>query len=282
MSNNAPPISVVITFPARNEESSLPRVLEGINQQSLKPAKVFILNDGSTDKTAEIAELNELVSLKHRENRGFDIVGKIGLGKVFNECFEMVSDWHQSNNIDYILILAGDMFIPPNYIQSLVAKFEEDDTLMIASGVMKGDFAYKSTGFMVPGPGRMIRYSYWGKLGAKYPLKQGWEAYPIYMANMESLKTKVFDDIEYEPMRATGGRTDYNAYGQAMKAYGYFWVFAIGRSLKQIFMQSRGLKACFNMMRGYFFAKTEYYEDDLRKFVNKTQKKRLRKLILRF
>lgn len=282
MSTSVADKSVVITFPTRNEEASLPRVLEGINNQSLKPVKVFILNDGSTDKTSEIAESNDLVEVKHKENRGFDIVGKIGLGKVFNECFEMVDQWYKENSVDYLLILAGDIFIPDNYIQDLVTKFEEDENLVVASGLMKGKFAYKSTGFMVPGPGRMIRYSYWEKLGAKYPLKQGWEAYPIYMANKEGLITKVFDDIGYEPMRPTGGRTDYNAYGQAMKAYGYFWLFAIGRSLKQIFMQSRGFKACINMMRGYFFGKAEFYEKDLRKFVNKTQKRRLRKLILRF
>ncbi|OLS25553.1 MAG: hypothetical protein HeimC2_18090 [Candidatus Heimdallarchaeota archaeon LC_2] len=274
--------NIVVCFPARNEENLLTRVLNSLEQQTHKPIKVIIADDGSEDKTVEIAQAFEFVEIHRREKRGFDVVGKIEMGKVWNSSLTPARDVHKETSIEYIVFLGGDMVLPKNYLEDLVNKFDQDPKLMIAAGTMVGENAYTSTGFMIPGPGRMMRYSYWEKLGSEYPLKQGWEAYPVYMANMEGYKSKIFDDIEYEPLRITGGRTDYYAYGMAMKAFGYFFLFAIGRSFKQIFMRSRGFSACYNMLKGFLFGKPEKYEKELRQFVNKSQRKRLRKLIFRF
>lgn len=274
--------NVVVCFPARNEEKFLSSVLEALENQSLKPLRVIIADDGSSDNTVEIAESFDFVDVHKRKRRDFDVVGKIEMGNVWNSSLIPVKEIHESDKIDYIVFLGGDMILPDSYIQNLVEKFEKDPNLIIAAGKMVGEHSYVSTGFMIPGPGRIMRYSYWEKLGGEYPLKQGWEAYPVYMANMEGYTSMIFDDIEYEPLRVTGGRTDFYAYGMAMKAYGYFFVFAFGRSLKQIFMKSRGIKACINMIRGYVFGKPEKYEEELRKFVNSSQRKRLRKIVFRF
>lgn len=274
--------NVVVCFPARNEEEFLPRVLDALEKQSLKPLKVIIADDGSTDQTYEIARAYSFVEVNKRTKRDFDVVGKIEMGDVWNSSIIPTKKIHEKEKIDYVLFLGGDMVLPKNYIMDIVAKFEENPKLMIAAGTMIGDKAYKSTGFMIPGPGRVIRYSYWEKLGGKYPEKQGWEAFPVYMANMEGFTTQIFPDIEYRPLRVTGGRTDYYSYGLAMKAFGYFFLFALGRSLKQLFMKGRGVKAAINMFRGYLFGKSDNYSDELRNYINRTQRKRIRKLIFRF
>jgi cellulose synthase/poly-beta-1,6-N-acetylglucosamine synthase-like glycosyltransferase len=46
---------VVIT-PVRNEEEYLPYTLKSMMSQTVKPLKWIIVNDGSTDRTGEIAE----------------------------------------------------------------------------------------------------------------------------------------------------------------------------------------------------------------------------------
>lgn len=273
---------VVVCLPVRNEEESILEVLSALKTQNLVPSAVFLTDDGSTDRTLEIAAEFSLVTIKHRKNRGYDVVGTVEMARVFNDCIMPSTEYNKEKQIDYLLILAGDIVLPQNYIKDLVKKFETNQNLMIASGSMTGNFAYKSTGYMVPGPGRMMKYSYWDRLGAQYPLKQGWEAYPVHMANMEGYVTAVFNDIEYYPLRPTGGRTDFQAYGEAMKALGYYAPFAIGRSFKQIFMKKRGLKAAINMLRGFFFGKPDLYEEKLRKHIKKGQKKRLRKLFFRF
>lgn len=46
-------LSVII--PARNEEASLPHLLQSLQAQKRKPDEIIVVNDGSTDRTAEIA-----------------------------------------------------------------------------------------------------------------------------------------------------------------------------------------------------------------------------------
>lgn len=53
-SERVPPLSIII--PARNEELSLPALLKSIQQQSIEPLEVIIVDDESTDNTALIAE----------------------------------------------------------------------------------------------------------------------------------------------------------------------------------------------------------------------------------
>jgi 4,4'-diaponeurosporenoate glycosyltransferase len=49
----APNVSVII--PARNEEHNLPTLLRSLASQSLKPHEIIVVDDGSTDRTAELA-----------------------------------------------------------------------------------------------------------------------------------------------------------------------------------------------------------------------------------
>jgi 4,4'-diaponeurosporenoate glycosyltransferase len=55
-----PPVSVII--PARNEEHNLPTLLRSLASQAAKPRQIIVMDDGSTDRTAEIArQLGSLV-----------------------------------------------------------------------------------------------------------------------------------------------------------------------------------------------------------------------------
>ncbi|MEI7851366.1 MAG: glycosyltransferase [Kiritimatiellales bacterium] len=47
------PVSVII--PARDEEDNLPTLLNSLNRQSPPPEEVIVVDDGSTDRTAELA-----------------------------------------------------------------------------------------------------------------------------------------------------------------------------------------------------------------------------------
>jgi 4,4'-diaponeurosporenoate glycosyltransferase len=50
---HSPNVSVII--PARNEEHNLPTLLRSLASQSLKPQEILVVDDGSTDRTAEVA-----------------------------------------------------------------------------------------------------------------------------------------------------------------------------------------------------------------------------------
>ena len=44
-----------IIIPARNEEQNLPALLRSLAAQAIRPGEIIVVNDGSTDRTAEIA-----------------------------------------------------------------------------------------------------------------------------------------------------------------------------------------------------------------------------------
>jgi 4,4'-diaponeurosporenoate glycosyltransferase len=44
-----------IIIPARNEAHNLPKLLDSLNRQPVKPREILVVDDGSTDRTAEIA-----------------------------------------------------------------------------------------------------------------------------------------------------------------------------------------------------------------------------------
>ncbi len=51
----APPLSVSVIIPARNEEHNLPTLLRSLASQAVKPHEILVVDDGSTDRTAEVA-----------------------------------------------------------------------------------------------------------------------------------------------------------------------------------------------------------------------------------
>jgi 4,4'-diaponeurosporenoate glycosyltransferase len=52
----ASPLSVSVVIPARNEAHNLPTLLRSLASQPLKPYEVIVVDDGSTDRTAELAQ----------------------------------------------------------------------------------------------------------------------------------------------------------------------------------------------------------------------------------
>jgi len=47
---------LTIVIPTKDEEASLPRLLESIRRQTMQPAEIIVADAGSTDRTREIAE----------------------------------------------------------------------------------------------------------------------------------------------------------------------------------------------------------------------------------
>jgi len=95
----------IVGIPAYNEEKSIGSVV-------LKTKKyvdqVVVVDDGSSDSTAEIAELAGATVVKHNKNRGY--------GSAIKTCFEV------ANNIeaDILVILDADGQHNPNEIPTLI------------------------------------------------------------------------------------------------------------------------------------------------------------------
>jgi glycosyltransferase involved in cell wall biosynthesis len=67
----------VVFIPALNEEESLPGVLEELREE-LPDVDVLVVDDGSVDRTAEVAQERGAEVLSFPENRGLPVVVAAG------------------------------------------------------------------------------------------------------------------------------------------------------------------------------------------------------------
>jgi len=62
--------SISLYVPCYNQEAFIGRTLEGILSQSLSPEEVFVIDDGSTDRSVEIVRRYPVALIRHDRNRG--------------------------------------------------------------------------------------------------------------------------------------------------------------------------------------------------------------------
>jgi poly-beta-1,6-N-acetyl-D-glucosamine synthase len=139
--NRSLPLYVLIT-PARNEEAFIERTIESMIHQTVLPMKWVIVDDGSTDKTAEIISRYlatnpwiEMVQMPKRRDRSF--AAKV---HSFNAGYEKVK------NLPYEIIgnLDGDISFDQDFFQFLMGKFGEDPALGVAGTVFREEGGYNS------------------------------------------------------------------------------------------------------------------------------------------
>jgi len=77
----SPQIEVSVLIPAYNEEVSLATTVETILKQArhFKSMEIIVINDGSKDRTAEIARTLPVTLIEHDPNRGYGASLKSGL-----------------------------------------------------------------------------------------------------------------------------------------------------------------------------------------------------------
>ncbi len=123
---------IVVISPVRNEERLLPRTIESMAAQKLLPTEWVIVDDGSTDSTAEIveraAQQYSWIRLVRRGDRGFRKLGG-GVIDTFNDGLETTEiEW------DYVGKLDADLSFGPNYLERIIQEFDADEKLGSASG----------------------------------------------------------------------------------------------------------------------------------------------------
>ncbi len=109
-------MKLVINIPCLNEEETLPLVLESIPKQikGVNEIEIQIVDDGSTDNTAMIAEKYGCRVIRHKEN--------LGLGTAFRHGIESALE----NGADIFVNTDADNQYPSRYIQALIQPILND------------------------------------------------------------------------------------------------------------------------------------------------------------
>ena len=117
-------MNIVITIPAYNEEKTLPPVLKEskkvMKEHNLK-YKLLVLNDGSKDKTAEVARAHGAKVVSNQTNQGLAVTFR----REMEECLKLKAD--------IIVHTDADGQYPSQYIPQLIKKIQEGNDLVLGS-----------------------------------------------------------------------------------------------------------------------------------------------------
>ena len=108
-----PQIDLTVIVPAYNEAESLADTVRSLQEQTLPPAQILVVDDCSTDATAEIAESLGVGVLRPPENTG---------SKAGAQSFAL-----ESVDTELVMAVDADTTLAPDAIEKLLAAFADPD-----------------------------------------------------------------------------------------------------------------------------------------------------------
>jgi len=99
-------------IPAYNEEENIQEVISRLKNIKIIP---IVVNDGSTDRTNELAKKRRVIVLKHEKNKGKGEALKTGFKYIIQKC----------KDAKYIVIIDADMQYPPEESIKLVKPLQQ-------------------------------------------------------------------------------------------------------------------------------------------------------------
>jgi glycosyltransferase involved in cell wall biosynthesis len=199
----------VLITSARNEQAFIGKTLDSVVAQTLLPERWVIIDDGSSDRTAEIAgryaKRFSWITLIHRPKReGRNFAAKAdavnaALAQLQNVEFEILG------NLD------ADVSFEPDYMEFLMRKFSADPKLGIAGTpfTQEGDYDSTRDSFegenFVAGPCQLFRNQCFCDVGGYVASHAGgvdWIA--VMTARMKGWKTKSFAEKRFHHHRSMG------------------------------------------------------------------------------
>ena len=198
----------VLVTPVHNEARDVEKTLTSVTSQTVRPLRWVIVDDGSTDKTADIVrgfvdrhDWIELIRLPRHDKRSFG--SKV---RSFNAGFERVKDLPY----DVVGNLDGDISFDPDYIEFLLRKFQGDPALGVAGTVFREE-GYRSDvdsfegAKHVPGGCQLFRRETFDQIGGFRASPHGgvdWIA--VTTARMRGWKTRSFREKYFFHHRPLG------------------------------------------------------------------------------
>ncbi len=284
----------VLITPARNEERFISKTLDSVIAQTLLPERWVIVDDGSTDRTAEIVEDYAkryqwigLIRRSQRLDRNF-----AGKAHAFNAGFEQV----RSLPFEIIGNLDADISFERDYFEFLVGKFCEFPGLGVAGTPMReaNYHALKDSFYNVRdvfGACQLFRRQCFHEVGGYTPIKWGgidWVA--VRTARLKGWQTRSFGEkffYHHRPMGATESNTWKARFDYGRKDY-----FLGNHPLWQVFrvsfqmMKKPYVVGGLVLLSGYFYSFASRMERpvaaELLKFHRQEQLERLKHLLMHF
>jgi glycosyltransferase involved in cell wall biosynthesis len=201
-------VKYILITPAHNEAAFIDKTLESVCAQTTPPERWVIVNDGSTDRTAEIIEKYttrypwiEVIHRPQHLDRSF--AAKV---QAFNAGLERA----QSLQFDIIGNLDADLSFEPDYLEFLMRRFLEDPKLGVAgTPFLENGYDSARDSFEgenhVAGGCQLFRRQCFQDVGGYIPNRAGgidWIA--VTTARMKGWTTRSFPEKRFHHYRSLG------------------------------------------------------------------------------
>jgi glycosyltransferase involved in cell wall biosynthesis len=199
--------SYVFVTPARNEEAFIGQTIQSVIAQTVLPTKWVIVNDGSTDGTADIvgrylAEHSwiELVNMPVHRDRSF-----AAKAHAFNAGYARLRD----SKFDVVANLDADITFERDYIEFLLKKFAADPKLGVTgtifneTGYSSGTNSFEGENH-VAGGCQMFRRECFEDVGGYVPTKIGVDWIAVTTARMKGWTTRSYREKAFFHHRSLG------------------------------------------------------------------------------
>jgi glycosyltransferase involved in cell wall biosynthesis len=251
-----------IVIPAHNEEEFISLTLESLISQTLLPKKVVIVNDNSTDKTAEIvlayAKDNPFITLVEKKSSAIHLPGSKVI-QAFQKGFETLDE-----DYDVIVKLDADLIFPNNYFETITKHFQSDERIGMVGGFCyiekNGDWVLENLTDKdhIRGALKAYRKETFKQIGG-LKAQMGWDTVDELLCKFYNWKVVTDASLQVKHLKPTGANYNKTArykQGEAFYTLGYgFWITSIA-SAKLSFMKKKPL-LFFDYIQGFLKAKAE-------------------------
>jgi hypothetical protein len=278
-------VKYVVITPVRDEEKHVEATITAVTSQSILPTGWIIVDDGSTDKTAEIvrhsASLFPWIHLVYRPNRGARKSGG-GVIEAFYDGYKEI----QRDDWEFIVKLDGDLTFSTDYFEKCFEHFESEPTLGVGGGDIYHDLGGTSTlevnpKFHVRGATKIYRRACWEAIGGLCQAP-GWDTIDEVKANMLGWKSHSFGELHIAHHRLTGTADgvlrDRMKHGVACYFSGYHPLFLVASCLSRLIQKPyvAGSAAIgYGFLKGYWTRMPRVNDTDLIKYLRTQQLRRL-------
>jgi glycosyltransferase involved in cell wall biosynthesis len=249
-----------IVIPAYNEEAFIALTLQSLVSQTVLPKKVVVVNDNSTDKTAEIvlafAKDNPFITLVNKTSEAIHLPGSKVI-QAFHKGFETLDD-----NYDVIIKLDGDLIIPNNYFETILNIFKSDPTVGMAGGFAyvekNGEWVLENLTDKdhIRGAFKAYRKECFLQIGNLKPA-MGWDTVDELLSKFYNWKVVTDASLIIKHLKPTGANYNKAArykQGESFYTLGYGFFITTISSAKLAMMKKKPL-LFFDYIKGFWKAK---------------------------
>jgi cellulose synthase/poly-beta-1,6-N-acetylglucosamine synthase-like glycosyltransferase len=250
-----------IVIPSYNEEAFIALTLQSLISQTVLPSKIVVVNDNSTDKTAEIvldfAKQNPYITLVNKTSENIHLPGSKVI-QAFLKGFETLDE-----NYDFIVKLDADLIFPANYFETVIKHFQSDSKIGMAGGFCyiekNGNWVLENLTDKdhIRGALKAYRKETFQQIGGLKPA-MGWDTVDELLCKYYNWKVVTDESLHVKHLKPTGANYNKTArykQGEAFYTLGYgFFITAIA-SAKLAMMKKKPL-LFLDYIQGFWKAKS--------------------------